>query len=89
MTTESTAAAKRALAEALKGRTADTRALLSVNIAELISGDAVDGAKITAWVNGNSKPKPADDIPARYRPQPEHGRDVGTEEAERRFGTNH
>lgn len=89
MTTESTAAAKKALAEALKGRTADTRALLSVDIAEMISGDAVDEAKITAWVAENSRPKPPGDIPARYLPQPEHGRDVGTEEAARRFGTNH
>lgn len=82
-------AALTAVAQALQGRTVSARDLLDLDVTQFIVGDAVHASRIASWVEENSKPKPTGDAPRRFQPQPESGRDVGTEEAERRFGAKH
>lgn len=82
-------AARAALAQALQGRTASTRDILDLDVSQFVVGDAVHASRVAAWVEENSKPKPTGDVPRRFQPQPESGSDVGTEEAESRFGTKH
>lgn len=90
MSTDTTAldAARTTLGQALQGRTASTRDLLDLDVAQFVVGDAVHASKIAAWVEAHSRPKPAgDEIPSRYRPAPQSdGQDPGIAEAERRFG---
>ena len=80
-----------AIERALQGREVDPATLLTLDRSQFIDGDKADMAKITAWVNENTKEKakPTANL-SRFQGQHEQiettGRATGEAEAERRFG---
>lgn len=80
-----------AIERALQGREVDPATLLTLDRSQFIDGDKADTAKITAWVNENTKEKskPTANL-SRFQGQHEQiettGRATGEAEAERRFG---
>lgn len=80
-----------AIERALQGRDVDPATLLTLDRSQFIDGDKADMAKITAWVNENTKEKakPTANL-SRFQGQHEQiettGRATGEAEAERRFG---
>lgn len=80
-----------ALDRALMGRDVEPSKLLTLDRSQFIDGDKADMAKITAWVNENTKEKPRQTANlSRFQGQHEQiettGRATGEAEADRRFG---
>ncbi|WP_136032462.1 hypothetical protein [Microbacterium sp. PF5] len=80
-----------AIERALQGREVDPATLLTLDRSQFIDGDKADMAKITAWVNENTKEKAKQTANlSRFQGQHEQiettGRATGEAEAERRFG---
>lgn len=83
-----------AIERALQGRDVDPATLLTLDRSQFIDGDKADMAKITAWVNENTKEKPKGGGANLSRFQGQHeqiettDRETGKAEAQKRFGTN-
>lgn len=82
-----------ALDRALLGREVEPSALLTLDRSQFIDGDKADMAKITAWVNENTKAKQQQTANmARFQGKHEQiettDRETGKAEAQKRFGTN-